>query len=74
MKRDDIKDDEKMFRREGGFVWRDGYTKYFRYTAIMENIRYTKKRYTLLQKYKNTQVIYNINLRLSETQGMKKET
>ena len=57
MKRGDVKDDEKMFQRERGFVRRDGYTKYFRYTAIMENIRYTKTLYTVT-KIQDMQVIY----------------
>ena len=57
MTRGDVKDDEKMFREKGGFVRRDGYTKYFRYTAIMENIRYTKTLCTVT-KIQDMQVIY----------------
>jgi len=47
----------RCFGEKGGFVWRDGYTKYFRYTAIMENIRYTKTLYTVT-KIQDMQVIY----------------
>jgi len=63
----------RCFGEKGGFVWRDGYTKYFRYTAIMENIRYTKK--SVIRCYKNTRYAsYLLNLRLSESKGMEKET
>ena len=72
MKRDDIKDDEKMFRRERG-VRLEGWIY-----EVLQIHRYNGKhqihKKSVIRCYKNTQVIYNINLRLSETPGMKKET
>jgi len=53
MKRDDIKDDEKMFRRERGVRlegWIYEVLQIHRYNG--KHQIHKKKRYTLLQKYK----------------------
>ncbi len=51
-------------------------TQHIRLTSLAQNSLRRNFVYAedVIRCYKNTQVIYNINLRLSETPGMKKET
>lgn len=73
MKRDDIKDDEKMFRRERG-VRLEGWVY-----EVLQIHRYNGKhqihKKSVIRCYKNTRYAsYLLNLRLSESKGMEKET